>query len=50
MIVKRYAYKGHTVIGVFEDYDSEYPVVSFGLKKWKIILEMLEEIKQAIKE
>jgi len=50
MIVKRYAYRGHTVIGVFENLDSEYPLVSFGLKKWNVILEMLEEIKKAVRE
>ena len=50
VIIKKYTYRGHKIVGLFMNEDDAYPVVSFGLTKWKLILDNLEEIKQALEE
>ena len=54
-LIEQDEYRGSQFIKIFEIDDkgekkSEKPVISFGLKKAKVIVESLEEIKQFIKD
>ena len=50
MVAKEEEFKGNRVLALFSNEADERPVISFGLKKAKIILQHIEDIKNFVGE